>query len=197
MEQIKNEKTFFHVFPTLKVEEEFKVLFADVEVKKITTNSGRDFLHVHLKSHHLIPKKKIWQMEQRIKEQLFGTSSVKLQILEEYELSELYTPEAVMEEYKESLILELKEISVLAANMFSQAEVNYEEGNVVRLELLDTIVSEGRKEEILNLLDGQRCSCRNLCENRFDVLCLYHEKLPFVTAHLPASGRVSGHRTDT
>ena len=49
MEQIKNEKTFFHVFPTLKVEEEFKVLFADVEVKKITTNSGRDFLHVHLK----------------------------------------------------------------------------------------------------------------------------------------------------
>ena len=48
-------------------------------------------------------------MEQRIKEQLFGTSSVKLQILEEYELSELYTPEAVMEEYKESLILELKE----------------------------------------------------------------------------------------
>ena len=58
MEQIKNEKTFFHVFPTLKVEEEFKVLFADVEVKKITTNSGRDFLHVHLKSHHLIPKRK-------------------------------------------------------------------------------------------------------------------------------------------
>ena len=153
MEQIKNEKTFFHVFPTLKVEEEFKVLFADVEVKKITTNSGRDFMHVHLKSHHLIPKKKIWQMEQRIKEQLFGTSSVKLQILEEYELSELYTPEAVMEEYKESLILELKEISVLAANMFSQAEVNYEEENVVRLELLDTIVSEGRKEEIMNLLD--------------------------------------------
>ena len=106
MEQIKNEKTFFHVFPTLKVEEEFKVLFADVEVKmqglkelfNITTNSGRDFLHVHLKSHHLIPKKKIWQMEQRIKEQLFGTSSVKLQILEEYELSELYTPETVMEE---------------------------------------------------------------------------------------------------
>ena len=172
MEQIKNEKTFFHVFPTLKVEEEFKVLFADVEVKKITTNSGRDFLHVHLKSHHLIPKKKIWQMEQRIKEQLFGTSSVKLQILEEYELSELYTPEAVMEEYKESLILELKEISVLAVNMFSQAEVNYEEGNVVRLELLDTIVSEGRKEEIMNLLDDV---FRNRFHMNVDIRVTYKE----------------------
>ena len=64
MEQIKNEKTFFHVFPTLKVEEEFKVLFADVEVKKITTNSGRDFLHVHLKSHHLIPDQRaaLWNI---------------------------------------------------------------------------------------------------------------------------------------
>ena len=172
MEQIKNEKTFFHVFPTLKVEEEFKVLFADVEVKKITTNSGRDFLHVHLKSHHLIPKKKIWQMEQRIKEQLFGTSSVKLQILEEYELSELYTPETVMEEYKESLILELKEISVLAANMFSKAEVNYEEGNVVRLELLDTIVSEGRKEEIMNLLDDV---FRNRFHMNVDIRVTYKE----------------------
>ncbi len=172
MEPIKNEKTFFHVFPTLKVEEEFKVLFADVEVKKITTNSGRDFLHVHLKSHHLIPKKKIWQMEQRIKEQLFGTSSVKLQILEEYELSELYTPETVMEEYKESLILELKEISVLAANMFSQAEVNYEEGNVVRLELLDTIVSEGRKEEIMNLLDDV---FRNRFHMNVDIRVTYKE----------------------
>lgn len=48
MEQIKNEKTFFHVFPTLKVEEEFKVLFADVEVKKITTNSGRDFSAMYI-----------------------------------------------------------------------------------------------------------------------------------------------------
>lgn len=111
-------------------------------------------------------------MEQRIKEQLFGTSSVKLQILEEYELSELYTPEAVMEEYKESLILELKEISVLAANMFSQAEVNYEEGNVVRLELLDTIVSEGRKEEIMNLLDDV---FRNRFHMNVDIRVTYKE----------------------
>ena len=145
MEQIKNEKTFFHVFPTLKVEEEFKVLFADVEVKKITTNSGRDFLHVHLKSHHLIPKKKIWQMEQRIKEQLFGTSSVKLQILEEYELSELYTPETVMEEYKESLILELKEKVDAAETAAASAggAANTAQDNGMRAEAVAALVALG------------------------------------------------------
>ena len=58
-----------------------------------------------------------------------------------------------MREYRESIILELKEISVLAANMFMQAQIHYEEGGVICLELLDTIVSEGRKEEILELLE--------------------------------------------
>ena len=37
METVKNEKTFFNVFPTLKVEDDIRILFGDVEVKKITT----------------------------------------------------------------------------------------------------------------------------------------------------------------
>ena len=48
MEQVKSEKVFFNVFPTLKVGDELQMLFSDVEVKKITTNSGRDFLHIHI-----------------------------------------------------------------------------------------------------------------------------------------------------
>ena len=153
MEKTRNDKTFFYVFPTLKVEEDIQILFADVEVKKITTNSRRDFLHVHIFSRHLIQKKQIRQMERRIKDQLFGNVRVEVRIEEEYALSGQYTPEALMNEYRESIILELKEQSVLASSMFSQAQIRFEEGNVICLELLDTIVSEGRKEEILDLLD--------------------------------------------
>ena len=153
MEQVKSEKTFFHVFPTLKVEDDCRILFTDVEVQKITTNSSRDFLHVHILSRHLIQKKQIWQMEERIKEQLFGTTRVSVRIVEQYRLSEQYNPRALMEEYRESIILELKELSVLAANMFAHADIRYEDGNVVCLELLDTIVSEGRKEEIVSKLE--------------------------------------------
>ena len=141
------------MFPTLKVEENMKVLFADVEVRKITTNSRRDFLHVHIFSRHLIQKKQVWQMEERIKEQLFGTIPVEVRIEEQYELSEQYTPEALMREYRDSIIEELKHISVLAASMFAQADISFEEGNIIHLGLIDTIVSEGRKEEILNLLE--------------------------------------------
>ena len=116
MEKTRNDKAFFYVFPTLKVEDDIQILFADVEVKKITTNSRRDFLHVHIFSRHLIQKKQIWQMERRIKDQLFSNVRVDVRIEEEYALSGQYTPEALMNEYRESIILELKDYSVAAVS---------------------------------------------------------------------------------
>ena len=160
MEQVGTAKLFFDVFPTLKVEDSVRMLFSDVEVKKITTNSARDFLHVYIFSRHLFQKKQIWHMEHKIKEQLFGTSMVQIHIEEEYSLSEQYTPAALMAEYRESISQELRDSSVLAANMFDQAQLRFEEGQICCLELADTIVSEGRREQILELLDevfNRRC----------------------------------------
>ena len=70
MEQVKDDKKFFHVFPTLRADDDVRLLFSDVEVKKITTNSRRDFLNIYIFSRHLIQKKQIFQMEQCIKDQL-------------------------------------------------------------------------------------------------------------------------------
>lgn len=153
LEQVSNAKRFFEVFPTLKVEKDIQELFADVQIKKITTNSSREFLNIHLFSLHLIQKRYIKRMEEHIKKQLFGKTSVAIKIEEDYQLSEQYTPEALLVEYHDSILLELKEISVLAASMFEQAEISFEANSIMRLELLNTIVSEGRKEEIVSLLD--------------------------------------------
>lgn len=152
MERVSSEKVFFEVFPTLKAEEDIKLLFQDVEVKKITTNTNRDFLHVHIFSRHLIQKKDIWRMEQKIKEQLFGTSPVAIRIEEQYALSGQYSAEALLKEYRDSIMEELSVDSVLAANMYAQAEIQFKE-NTVCLELLDTIVSEGRREAIIEYLE--------------------------------------------
>ena len=53
-------KPFFEVFPTLKVNSEIKMLFEGVEVSKVTTNSDRNFIKVHLYSRHLIQKKDVY-----------------------------------------------------------------------------------------------------------------------------------------
>ena len=93
-------KQFFDVFPTLKVNSDCKVLFENVEVTKVTTNSDRDYLHVHLFSTHLLAKSWIYKMETMIKEQLFGRNRIRIRIYEDYQLSGQYTPENLMNEYR-------------------------------------------------------------------------------------------------
>lgn len=152
MEKIGNEKVFFRVFPTLKVEDDIQMLFDDVEVQKITTNSKHDFLHIYIFSRHLIQKKHIWQMEKKIGDQLFKGQGISIRLEEQYALSEQYTPSTLMMEYHDSIVQELKQHSVLASNMFEQAKMDFEGADILYLEMPDTIVSEGKKEHIVNLL---------------------------------------------
>ena len=154
-------KKFFDVFPTLKVNSELRTLFADVEVTKVATNADRDYLHVHFLSTHLIAKRYVWAMETAIKEQLFGQTMIRIQMKEKYQLSQLYTPENLLREYHESILLELKQRSIVEHNMYANAKRRFEEGNVVYLQFEDTIVAEGKAEGIVALLKEiftERCN---------------------------------------
>ena len=66
-------KIFFDVFPTLKVNDEIRMLFESVQVEKVSTNRQRDFINVFLFSDHLIQKRHIYSMEGMIKDQLFAS----------------------------------------------------------------------------------------------------------------------------
>lgn len=67
----------------------------------------------------------------------------------------------------------LKGSSVLAANMFEQAGIRFEDGNICCLELADTIVSEGRREQIVNLLDD---IFNRRCKIKTEIRVTYREK---------------------
>ncbi|MDD2981099.1 MAG: PolC-type DNA polymerase III [Hespellia sp.] len=146
-------KKFFDVFPTLKVNDEIQLLFDEVGVTKITTTSMRDFIRVHIFSRHLIQKQHIYEMERMIKEQLFGTCQVAIAIIEQYQLSEQYTPKNFMREYHDSITAELRSDSVLAANMFDRAKYFFEEGNILCMEMVETVVAQGKQEKIVQLLE--------------------------------------------
>ncbi|MCB6413534.1 PolC-type DNA polymerase III [Dorea acetigenes] len=145
-------KPFFEVFPTLKVNEGIKMMFSGVEVRKVTTNSARDYVRVHIFSRHLIQKKYIYETEKMLKEQLFARTRIQAQILEDYELSELYTPENLMNEYFDSILLEAEQKSVVEKNMLQTAKYSFEEENVLCLKLQDTVVAEGKKDSVVGLL---------------------------------------------
>ena len=145
-------KPFFEVFPTLKVNEDIRMLFEGVEVTKVATNSDRDFIKVHLYSRHLIQKRRIYEVEKLMKDQLFGRSRIQIEVKERYELSEQYTPENLMNEYFDSLLLELNEKSVVERSMLQGSRYQFEEGNILCLTLTDTIVAQGKKESLSGYL---------------------------------------------
>ncbi len=155
-------KRFFEVFPTLKVNQNIEMLFQEIEVTKVATNTNRDFIRVHILGHHLLHKKTVCEVERMLKEQLFLRSNVQVEIVERYELSGQYTPENLMEEYKDSFIFELGQKSAVERSMLKGADCSFKEGNVLCLKLSDTIVSQGKKESLTGYL-------KEVYENRFGV----------------------------
>ena len=165
-------KKFFDVFPTLKVNQEIRALFEDVEVTKVATNSDRSYLHVHLFSTHLIQKRDIYAVETAIKEQLFAMNLIQIQIIENYQLSAQYTPENLVREYRESILLELKKRSIVEHNMFANAKFHFEEDKILCIEFEDSIVAEGKAESILALLKEV---FEERCNIPVDIRVIYHE----------------------
>ena len=147
-------KPFFEVFPTLKLNAEIRMLYDGVEVTKVATNSTRDFIKVCLYSRHLIQKKYIYETERMLKQQLFGRSRVQVTIHEQYELSEQYTPENLMNEYYDSLLLELDQRSVVERSMLQSADYEFSDGNILCLKLVDSIVAQGKKDSLSSYLTG-------------------------------------------
>jgi len=165
-------KKFFDVFPTLKVNQEIRTLFEDVEVTKVATNSDRSYLHVHIFSMHLIQKRHIYAVETVIKEQLFALNLIQIQMIESYQLSGQYTPENLLREYRESILLELKKRSIVEHNMFANAKIRFEEDKILCLEFEDTIVAEGKAESIIALLKEVY---EERCNIPVDIRVIYHE----------------------
>ena len=147
-------KPFFEVFPTLKLNDDLWMLFESTKVTKVVTNSARDYVRIHLFSRHLIQKQHIYEVEDLPKDQLFARSRIRVEILEEYELSGQYTPENLMREYYDSFLLELNEKSVVERNMLQSGEYSFEDENILLLRMTDTIVAQGRREALTQYLTG-------------------------------------------
>ena len=138
------------------------MLFEKVEVTKITSTSARNHIKVYIYSTHLIPKKTVCYVENQIEEQLFSQGNIPVTIIEEYRLSEQYTPENLMHAYKESILFELEQKSMLEKNMFQKAKCRFEGERTMCLTMADTIVAEGKTSEITSYL-------KDVFENRFHV----------------------------
>ena len=164
-------KLFFEVFPTLKITGEISALLKETEITKVASNSAQNALRIYLESTRLIPKPEIYHIEQEIRQQLFPHKEVAVKIIEKFNLSSQYTPEKLMAVYRESILEEIRNYSVLLYNLMrcSKMEFNREDHMILTLE--DTIVATERSNELIDILEKiicERCGLKLMIEPQYE-----------------------------
>ena len=135
-------------------------LFEQVMVEKISATKRKDFLRIYLSSDRLIQKEDIFRVEQEMKRQFFPNMPITLRIYERYHLSAQYNPQKLMDIYRESILLELREYSPIEYNLFKNADITYPSEKQIMLTIEDTVMGKGKSEELVRILEkiyNERC----------------------------------------
>ncbi len=146
-------KTFCNVFPAFKGGAELDALFSDTQVESIKTYETKKQMIVTLQSDHLIPYHMITRMEALLTQHAYhmGGAGKKIQIFMRYQLSEQYDVRQIAENYKESLLEELRSISRIAFRLMSRAEWYYNE-DVISIAVEHSSVAKEHEKLIRDFL---------------------------------------------
>ena len=151
------QKSFMEVFPTLDLSDELKDLLEFVRIDRVTLNRDRDFMRVFLESEKLIFKKHIYELEQAIMDQLFSDVKMTVKIIEKFHLSKQYTPQNLMSVYESSILLELKNYNALLYSLMHDSKKMFTSPDTLRLEVPDTVIADGKEQELLEILEKVFC----------------------------------------
>lgn len=163
-------KQFFEVFPALKLDKKIQDLFNEVIVEKVSATKSRDFIRVTISCDYLIPKETIYKVEAEIKKQFFSAHSVAIKLYEKFHLSEQYTPEKLMNAYRDSILLELKNYSPIEYNLFKGADIVFSDKNKLKLTIEDTVLAKSKAAELSRILEkifNDRCGFLVECQMEY------------------------------
>lgn len=159
-------KQFFEVFPTLKLDAKMKDLFEQVTVEKVSATRRRDLIRVTIVSDYLIPKETVFKVEKEIKKQFFSTYEVTVKLYEKFHLSGQYNPEKLMDAYRDSILLELRDYSPIEYNLFKGAEIEFPNEKEMVLSIEDSVPAHSKADEVSRILEkifNERCGFSIAC----------------------------------
>ena len=153
-------KQFFEVFPNLKLDKKNQDLFEQVTVEKVSATKSRDLIRVTISSDYLIPKETVFYVEKEIKKQFFEGHSVRVKLYERFHLSAQYTPMTLLDAYRDSILLELREYSPVEYNLFKGADISYPNGEEIVFAVEDSVLGRSKAAELSRILEkilNERC----------------------------------------
>ena len=150
-------KMFFDVFPTLDVNAEMKKLLTEMEVTKVGMNHDQTRLRVYLLGTHLIHKKNIYALEKAIADQIFKGKEMEVKVIEKYQLSGQYNARTLMDIYKDSILEELRNFSLMEYGLLRSAKMEFTDDSHLDLTIDNTIIAQTRSHEIIEFLEKIFC----------------------------------------
>ena len=166
-------KSFFEVFPQLKLDTDLQGMLDDATVSKVSTTRQRNSLRIYLGCGRLLPKEKVYFLEDELKRQLFPQHTMNIKIIEKFQLSEQYTLKNLLDVYWNSILTEFHRYSLLEYNLLRHAKLDVVDEKVLRVSLEDTVLAHQKEEEIYHILEkifNERCNLSIQIEMEF------HEK---------------------
>lgn len=150
-------KRFEEVFPELNLEilvsgQIIKELFSNVVVEKITSNREKRHINIYIRSKKLIEQKDLLVVERAIENQLFSNTGITAVIHPTFELSKQYTPENLYVSYRQSILDELRDTSIIMYNIFKKGNVKFADNNTLNIEVEDTLLNRAKLNELKDTL---------------------------------------------
>ncbi len=123
---------FFEVFDQLtNLPANLEDVFKDVQVERVSVSKSKSEIRIYLESNRIITRNNIKKMEYQLQKQLFSSTSNIVVLHESYILSAQYTPENLFSVYKDSILEEVRERSILEYNIFELSEIRFEDNNMI------------------------------------------------------------------
>lgn len=150
-------KFFAEVFPTLNLNSDIKDLFGNVEVTRVTRNRANSAVRIYIKSNRLIEKNIIRNVENEIHSQVFENMPVKISIMEKFSLSGQYTPDRLYKVYRESILSELRDYSIIEYNMLNKSRCDFSAEGIMTLTIMDSPINRAKETELIRILEKIFC----------------------------------------
>ena len=145
-------KSFWEVLPNLQTADGLMRQLDRVTVTRVTMPRDRSMIRIYLESRELISKRDIYILEAAIKKQFFPNKQVTVKIYERFLLGEMGAEEALAQ-YRDSILLELKNWHLMDYNLFRTSKIRFPDAQVMVLEAEDNLVNHSRSQELCRILE--------------------------------------------
>ena len=142
---------FFEAFDQVTCDKELRELYGQAEVIKVVASKQNKTIQINIKSNILINWNNIKRMEELLNKQLFLNTENKAYIMPYFELNDQYTLEKVFPIYRDSILEELRNISIVTYHILSNSKSKIEGNNII-IKTIESCVVEDRMTKLKDYL---------------------------------------------